>query len=519
MLVFSTGEIDGVGLKVDDCAPNFEGCKRHQGFPLVLTIIVMQSKKMQDHPTEKLSHQTNTERIRDHGDDGELSHQSVPVSDGSSQEDDEILLQEDHSHKGKLWLGFDQAAIKNALLSLQYIVLYFIGSISLTLFIKYTVSYSKMRFPLMMLGLQMSVNTIICGIISFFIIRSRLNKSRQESGMNNRANWREVMGHLFNWSTFKTLTAFGTLTGLDYGCSSLSLSYLSVSLYTMLKSSVPVFVMLISFILKLEQVRLALIVSIVLISIGVAMTSKGNVHFNIVGVLLVFVAVFFAAIRLVYAQYVLQHNSHQVVYTSLKTEDEEEELESNVEPQEQQNPSQLYTVGDKSSLEYFYARDRGEELRASKITISSFQIFFYSAPVIACTVLPFGLMLEGWRIVSEFMNLSSLEDDSNLVNQATTIHNLRLVFIIKFLSIIVLGSGFGLLLNVSEFLLIKQTSSLTLTVVSIFKELLLILVAVVIFDDQLGVMGTIGYGITVIGLVVYKIQRLRDLKSEDTPHR
>jgi len=56
-------------------------------------------------------------------------------------------------------------------------------------------------------------------------------------------------------------------------------------------------------------------------------------------------------------------------------------------------------------------------------------------------------------------------------------------------------------------------------VVSIFKELLVILVAVVIFDDQLGVMGTIGYGITVIGLVVYKIQRLRDLKSEDTPHR
>ncbi|KAF0982759.1 hypothetical protein FDP41_010738 [Naegleria fowleri] len=453
------------------------------------------------------------------------------------------------------------SSYRSLLLSVQYTLQYFLASILLTLFIKYTVSYSGLRYPLMFLSLQMFVNCSVCGVVSWFLIKKRLESVVYGGGNSNHhstnahvnktitPNWREIFGHLFNWKTFKTLAPFGVLTGFDFGCSTLSLKYITVSLYTMLKSAIPVFVMIISFIFKLETVKIVLVISIVLISVGIGMTSRGSIHYDIFGFILVIVAVIFAAVRLVFAQYILHHNNTQVLYTRLSSEEignnndgcrenqnnenqenahSEEELEDNesntllletgTTPQAAGSKTQVPTTDltantttteEEQHLEYFYAKDSGEEFRASKIEISSVQVFFYSSPIIGLTVLPFAVILESWRILYDFVNITQAPN----VDVNAPIQYLRFMFIVKFIGMILVGSFLGVILNVSEFLLIKQTSSLTLTVVSIFKELLLIMISVMVFGDRIGVMGAIGYGITLIGIVIYKFQRLAELRS------
>ncbi|KAG2374997.1 hypothetical protein C9374_010371 [Naegleria lovaniensis] len=455
--------------------------------------------------------------------------------------------QHDQQQSSNSFLSNFISSYHSLLLSIQYTLQYFLASILLTLFIKYTVSYSGLRYPLMFLSLQMFVNCFICGVISWFLIKKRLesvvyskrNISTHSIHKTIIPNWREIFGHLFNWKTFKTLAPFGVLTGFDFGCSTLSLKYITVSLYTMLKSSIPVFVMIISFIFKLEKVKLILIASIVLISVGIGMTSRGSIHFDIFGFILVIVAVIFAAIRLVFAQYILHHNNTQVLYTRLSSDevgnennqqeensDEEHEtegntllLESNNQPLQESNAQESNTPinatihsEEEQHLEYFYAKDSGEEFRASKIEISSVQVFFYSSPVIGLTVLPFALILEGWRILYDFVNITQTPN-TVVVDTNTSIQYLRFMFILKFIGMIIFGSFLGVILNVSEFLLIKQTSSLTLTVVSIFKELLLIMISVMVFGDRIGILGVIGYGITLIGIVIYKFQRLAEMRA------
>ena len=237
--------------------------------------------------------------------------ENVIINNNEEEEDDPISnIEENVEEKGLLQETSTEQSTTgltrgNILLILQYIVLYFTSSIVLTSFIKFTVSYSNFRFPLTFLTLQMGLNTIVCGIISFFIIKRRVtsvafvNRSEEEgmSGVSAVPNNKEIYSHLFNWNSFKSLAPFGVLTGFDYACSTLGLKFITISLYTMLKSSVPVFVMIISFICKMEKVKFILIISIVLISIGVGMTSKGTIHFDIIGFVLVMVAVVFTALR------------------------------------------------------------------------------------------------------------------------------------------------------------------------------------------------------------------------------
>ncbi|EFC39088.1 predicted protein [Naegleria gruberi] len=337
-----------------------------------------------------------------------------------------------------------------------------------------------------------------------------VNRSEEEgmSGVSAVPNNKEIYSHLFNWNSFKSLAPFGVLTGFDYACSTLGLKFITISLYTMLKSSVPVFVMIISFICKMEKVKFILIISIVLISIGVGMTSKGTIHFDIIGFVLVMVAVVFTALRLVIAQYVLQRSNTQIIYTRLSSA---ESLDSptigNPSTPTAQPSTAAASIETGQTFEYFYARDSGEQFRASKVEISSVQIFFYTAPVIALTVLPIALILELNSIISVFSNLQQAVDATH------SIHMLRFLFILKFVAMVFVGSMLGIILNVSEFLLIKQTSSLTLTVLSIFKELLMIAIAVMIFGDHIGVLGYIGYGLCLIGLIIYKVHRFLDSKS------
>jgi hypothetical protein len=114
----------------------------------------------------------------------------------------------------------------------QYALLYFASSIALTLFIKHVITYSDTKYPLTNLSAQMGLNTIISGIVAFFILRYKLLQIYDRKDVTPIL----VLQRLFRFNIFKKLVPFGCLSGLDYGLSNLSFVFITVTLYTMIKS-------------------------------------------------------------------------------------------------------------------------------------------------------------------------------------------------------------------------------------------------------------------------------------------
>ncbi|KAJ8462865.1 hypothetical protein ONZ51_g10620 [Trametes cubensis] len=79
----------------------------------------------------------------------------------------------------------------------------------------------------------------------------------------------------------------GITTGLDIGFSNLSLKLITLSFYTMCKSSSLVFVLLFAFLLRLESFSFRLVGVIILICVGVLLMVATETHFVLTGFLLV----------------------------------------------------------------------------------------------------------------------------------------------------------------------------------------------------------------------------------------
>eukprot|EP00571_Detonula_confervacea_P007491 CAMPEP_0172316452 /NCGR_PEP_ID=MMETSP1058-20130122/28265_1 /TAXON_ID=83371 /ORGANISM="Detonula confervacea, Strain CCMP 353" /LENGTH=403 /DNA_ID=CAMNT_0013030761 /DNA_START=188 /DNA_END=1399 /DNA_ORIENTATION=- len=98
----------------------------------------------------------------------------------------------------------------------------------------------------------------------------------------------------------------GLVTAVDVGLSNLSLVRISITFFTMVKSSAPVWVLLSAFIFGLEKITWNLIMVGLLITAGEILTAFGEVEFDTVGFLLVLSAAICGGIRWTLVQFKLQ---------------------------------------------------------------------------------------------------------------------------------------------------------------------------------------------------------------------
>mmetsp|Transcript_7925 Transcript_7925/g.27261 ORF Transcript_7925/g.27261 Transcript_7925/m.27261 type:complete len:342 (-) Transcript_7925:3-1028(-) len=113
-----------------------------------------------------------------------------------------------------------------------------------------------------------------------------------------------------SWSTWaKRFAPVSFMTGLDYGASNLSFVYITLSFYTMCKSSSPLFLLIFAFLLRLEQPSFQLTGIMGIIMTGVMMSVFGEVKFNAFGFFLVMLAAFLSGWRWGYVQLLLQKGS------------------------------------------------------------------------------------------------------------------------------------------------------------------------------------------------------------------
>ncbi|GAN02087.1 hypothetical protein MAM1_0016d01527 [Mucor ambiguus] len=111
----------------------------------------------------------------------------------------------------------------------------------------------------------------------------------------------------------------GIAAAIEISCANASLVLITLSFYTVIKSSTPVWVLLFSFMFGFEKPTLNLIAVISLIVVGVSLTVDGESHYNTQGFILVLVAAIASGLRWNLTQFLMKNNDKQQQQSPLAT--------------------------------------------------------------------------------------------------------------------------------------------------------------------------------------------------------
>ncbi|KAM0719104.1 hypothetical protein Q7P37_005009 [Cladosporium fusiforme] len=207
-------------------------------------------------------------------------------------------------------------------------------SISISVYNKWMFSKDNLdfHFPLFTTSLHMVVQFTCASAVLFFFPRFRPSNGTvvpdphaqgysQVDGNEDSANLRrgsnntqrspppESKGSLMSrWFYFTRIGPCGTATALDIGLGNFSLRFISLTFFTMCKSSVLAFVLLFAFLFRLEQPSWRLGLIILFMSAGVVMMVAGETAFSALGFALVMTASFCSGFRWSLTQILLLRN-------------------------------------------------------------------------------------------------------------------------------------------------------------------------------------------------------------------
>ncbi|XP_066834346.1 solute carrier family 35 member C2 isoform X5 [Anser cygnoides] len=181
-------------------------------------------------------------------------------------------------------MGAGAAALGRAAL----VLLYYGFSIGITFYNKWLVK--SFPFPLLATLLHL---LLIFALSALFRALARCRSGRPRATLS----WADCL---------RRAAPAALSTSLDIGLSNWSFLYVTVSLYTMTKSSAILFILLFSLLFKLEEMRLALVLVVLLIAGGLFMFTYKSTQFNTQGFMLVLCASFLGGVRWTLTQILMQ---------------------------------------------------------------------------------------------------------------------------------------------------------------------------------------------------------------------
>lgn len=220
-------------------------------------------------------------------------------------------------------------------------------------------------------------------------------------------------------------------TAFDIGLSNWSFLFITISLYTMTKSSAVLFILFFSLVFKLEEPNPFLILVVILISSGLFMFTYESTQFNLEGFLMVLLASFIGGIRWTLTQVLMQKAELGL-----------------------QNP---------------------------------IDAMYHLQPLMFVGLFPLFLFNEG-------LSLSSSEKLFRVTHLSPLLYSILTLSIGGFLAF---GLGF------SEFLLVSRTSSLTLSISGIFKEVCTLLLAARVMGDKMSTLNWLGFAVCLCGISLH----------------
>lgn len=240
----------------------------------------------------------------------------------------------------------------------------------------------------------------------------------------------------------KRIAPTGIASIMDIALSNWSFEFITVSLYTMTKSTAVIFILGFSLLFRLEKPRLVLVVVVLFIAGGLFMFTFHSTQFNMKGFVMVLSASLLSGLRWTLAQLVTQKNK----------------------------------LGLHNPLDLMY----------------------HVQPWMIIGLLPLSVYFEG-------IKLSTKEDFFAYTETSLILRNLGLVF---------LGALIAFFLEFSEFLLLASTSSLTLSIAGIFKEVCTLYLAASVNGDRMNFVNGIGLIVCLLGISIHVIVKAMSAHEE-----
>lgn len=188
---------------------------------------------------------------------------------------------------------------RKILVNLALIASWFFFSTLMNLYNSWLFSRKRTNFsyPLFTTSIHMVVQFILSSLVMFCFRRNRKIVPRRRNGKRARPSMQDYMGKVMPCAL---------ATALDIGLSNLSLQTITLTFYTMCKSSNLAFVLLFAVIFGLEKLRLSLIGIITLITVGVIMMVAAETEFVLEGAIEVLTASAMGGLRWALMQMLLK---------------------------------------------------------------------------------------------------------------------------------------------------------------------------------------------------------------------
>ena len=346
------------------------------------------------------------------------------------------------------------AMLKNTIINVLLIALWYSFSISISVYNKWMFSKENLdfHFPLFVTSIHMIVQFTLASSVLFFIPRFRpgANSSanphdptyRQLDGAQNENEGvtKSKQPLMSKWFYLTRIGPCGTSTALDIGLGNFSLRFISLTFFTMCKSSVLAFVLLFAFLFHLEQPTWRLCFVILFMTVGVIMMVAGETSFNALGFVLVMSASLCSGFRWSLTQILLLRN---------------------------------------------------------RATSNPFSTIFFLTPVMFVALFALALPIEG---------------PSNVIEGIKELSRSKGGF---FSFVLMLFPGFlAFMMVAAEFALLQRTSVVTLSVCGIFKEVLTISAAGIVFDDDLSPVNVSGLIVTIASIAAYNYLKYSKMRQE-----
>ncbi|SPN96818.1 related to vanadate resistance protein Gog5p, member of the triose phosphate translocater family [Cephalotrichum gorgonifer] len=330
--------------------------------------------------------------------------------------------------------------VKTLLINAGLIGLWYIFSLSISLYNKWMFDHDRLnfRFPLFTTSAHMLIQFALSSLVLYFI--PTLRPYHRQGSDSGRSRHEPPLKHpvMTKWYYISRIAPCGLATGLDIGLGNTSLQFITLTFYTMCKSSSLAFVLIFAFLFRLETPTLRLISIIAVMTIGVVMMVFGEVKFHLGGFALVVSAAFFSGFRWALTQILLLRNP---------------------------------------------------------ATSNAFSSIFFLAPVMFLVLITLGFIVEGFSELLEGIKL--LQNEWGTFSAP---------------AFLLFPGCIAFLMTASEFALLKRTSVVTLSIAGIFKEVVTISAAAVVFEDRLTFINFIGLVTTMAAIIAYnwfKISRMR----------
>lgn len=333
-------------------------------------------------------------------------------------------------------LDLDKGIARRIALNIMLVMVWYLLSLAISLYNKWMFDKDRLNFafPLFTTSMHMLVQFGLAALVLYLIPSLRPPKPPTD-------DMGSPTGPIMDkWFYLTRVGPCGAATGLDIGLGNTSLKFISLTFYTMCKSSSLAFVLLFAFVFRLETPTWRLVSIIATMTIGVVLMVFGEVEFKLGGFVLVISAAFFSGFRWGLTQILLLRHP---------------------------------------------------------ATSNPFSSIFFLTPVMFVILFALAIPVEGFGPLAE--GFGKLTDEYGLL-----LPPLFLMF----------PGCIAFLMTAAEFALLQRTSVVTLSIAGIFKEVLTISVASVIFHDTLTVINLIGLLVTIAAIAAYNYVKISKLRKE-----